>query len=235
MNNDEYYLSILAGLPIDITENLKLSPLKIKDILKLGGSIYSHLLSILLISKSLLEIEEEVSDFEIFMSFYYRDEEYRKLINKALNLFCNSEVILNPRGYIVLNDFILDENNFIKLRSLLRQQNFLKEDKPEDQPIYPNEASKELARKIKEAKAKIQEFNKDQILRLGDIISIVSAYSENIHIFNVWELTVYQLYDAYLRLLMKANYDARFSMMLAGAEIKDELKHWNSRLLLETK
>lgn len=233
MDNNDDYLLLLAGFPIDISPGLQIYPIKLKDILKLGEIKYFKLLSMLIISKSSLKLEVEANNFEIFMNFYYNDKEYKNAVDEAFQLFCSCEVAMNNNGYILLNDIIIDEKEFDRMQSILMQQNFLKEEK-EEKVIYANEKSRELAEKIRMAKAQVQAMSKEKTLRLGDIISIVSAYSENVNIFNVWELTVFQLYDNYIRLLMKDSYDAKFSMMIAGTDIKEELKHWNSRLLLES-
>lgn len=248
MNTEEdILLKLLRGKPISIGI-CKIHPLHLNEIddMDNGELTYRQYISPLLLDKNNIIEQDpslaERSAFEIFLLYCFHDKEYRKIVLDSLKLFSKDEPFYHPEGFIFFGKIeeqrFLDDVVFDRLQSVIKQQNFLKEDKPENEPIYANEKSREFAELVKKAKAEaqaqIQAMNKDKILRLGDIISIVSAYSENINLFNIWDLTVYQLYDSYLRLLMRDSYDARFSMMLAGAEIKDELKHWNSRLILES-
>ncbi|WP_373266746.1 hypothetical protein [Hungatella hathewayi] len=64
-----------------------------------------------------------------------------------------------------------------------------------------------LAQEIWELTHKSVSEKQDKNIELPNIISSVSAKSESLNMINIWELTVYQLYDQFHRLLGNAIYE----------------------------
>jgi len=75
-----------------------------------------------------------------------------------------------------------------------------------------------MRKKIEGKKKKQQSDDGDGEIDISDIISAVSSKSHSINKLNVWQLTLYQLYDEYARLELIDNYDFSIRAMMAGAE-----------------
>lgn len=134
---------------------------------------------------------------------------------------------------------LIHRDNFDDLVEVIKFQNYLtKPSEKKDNLLNPaDEETRKLqeymdlmAKKI-EGKKKKQQKNdgEDNEIDISDIISAVSSKSYSINKLNVWQLTLYQLYDEYARLELIDNYDFSIRAMMAGAE-KVDLKHWSSRL-----
>ena len=70
------------------------------------------------------------------------------------------------------------------------------------------------------AKPKTLQFNNKNNMELGNIISAVANKSQSLNIINIWELTVYQVWDCFSRLSNNSIYDIQ-SMSVAAWGNKD--------------
>jgi len=229
---DDLSLKLLAGQPIDIGIG-KIHPLTLREIMNIGEITYNQYLSILLFNKTLLQQEElkQLSDFEVFSVYCFYNESFRNLSFKALELFFKETPLITKEGVVFFDkQRVFNESAFNQMRLVLKKQNYLK-DESEKEFKPANDKARELQEKLKQIKSKIKEQNKNDGLNLSDIISIVSAYLPNVNIFNVWDLTVYQLYELYIRLIMKDKYESEFAIYLQGEDPKKlDLKHWASKI-----
>lgn len=152
-------------------------------------------------------------------------------------------------GKYYLNEDKLDEvpatelkfvhrDNFDEIVEIVKTQNYLT--KPIEKINGSNPADEEtkklmehmenMRNKVNEKKRLQKEMDgESDNIDISDIISSVTAKSNSIDKFNVWSLTLYQLYDEYARLELIDNYDFSIRAMMAGAE-KIDLKHWSSRI-----
>ena len=83
--------------------------------------------------------------------------------------------------------------------------------------------------KLREAKKREREKNsqKGDGITLPDIISSLCAYGIGYTMLNVWDLTIYQLYDQFEKVTGKDRYDKDYAAILAGADAKKiKLKNW---------
>lgn len=134
---------------------------------------------------------------------------------------------------------IVHRDNFDDIAEVVQLQNYLKKpvDKKDETNPVDDETRKlmedmERNRKRVEAKKQAQkevEKNNDEPIDISDIISAISSKSNSINKLNIWDFTLYQIYDEYSRLELIDNYDFSIRAIMAGAE-KIELKHWSSKL-----
>lgn len=131
---------------------------------------------------------------------------------------------------------LIHRENFDSIIEVIKLQNYLMktEDMVDDEFKNPaNEETRLLAEQIKKnrekVKAKKKAQDEDVDIDISDIISAVCSKSNSINKINVWDFTLYQVYDEYARLELIDNYDFSIKAMMAGAE-KVDLKHWSSRL-----
>ncbi|UNY48873.1 hypothetical protein P9294_gp158 [Bacillus phage FADO] len=129
-------------------------------------------------------------------------------------------------------------DNFDEIVEIVKTQNYLT--KPIEKINGSNPADEEtkklmehmenMRNKVNEKKRLQKEMDgESDNIDISDIISSVTAKSNSVDKFNVWSLTLYQLYDEYARLELIDNYDFSIRAMMAGAE-KIDLKHWSSRI-----
>jgi hypothetical protein len=145
---------------------------------------------------------------------------------EALDSFETSELIFIHRENF---DGIVEA---IKILNYLKKpvENEKGENPADDDTKQLLEQMKKNEERIKKIKQREQEENGDDSeFDISDIVSSVTVKSSSTNKFNVWKLTIYQLYDEYARLELIDNYDFSIKAMMAGAgDIK--LKHWSSRL-----
>jgi len=187
------------------------------------------------------------------MAMIFKTDDVRILEEKgviAINFVKMGVFIFDEDGEMTVDENVLESldeeeimlihrDNFDDLVEVVKFQNYLTKPSQKKDNV-PNPADEEtrklqehmdlMKRKI-EGKKKKQQKNdgEDGEIDISDIISAVSSKSYSINKLNVWQLTLYQLYDEYARLELIDNYDFSIRAMMAGAE-KIDLKHWSSRL-----
>jgi hypothetical protein len=98
---------------------------------------------------------------------------------------------------------VIHKDIFNEVLDLLQQICFIKTDEEIDESTlkFKNEKARKLWRKMQEAakeQKKNSEHNAD--MTLPNIISSVAAKSYNLNIMNIWDITLFQLYDQFNRL-----------------------------------
>ncbi|PKR82849.1 hypothetical protein [Heyndrickxia camelliae] len=235
-------LKLIKGSPIEIANGLFVYPLRMDEIAEIGESLYNSYLSIITSSKKILySLEESIiskqeltmlsKESDLFTILYIseKDQNTFAIFINALKTFLKSELDFDGQNLILKNDsglFTFDDELFKKFKEVIMKQNFLKDDSVSTYKPA-NSKAKALLEKLKKAKEKIQEQNSDDGLRLKDIISIVATYSNDINLLSVWDLTIYQLYEAYLRLIVWDKYHTNFLLLPHVSDSGSlDLQHW---------
>lgn len=239
-------LKLLKGEPVEIVNGLYSYPLLLSEIVDIGEGTYNSYVSSITLNKTSIlnkledniipqkELEEIHSlndlEFLIYISFY-SPELFQNFID-ALKIFLKSDVeVLKDTGIVISNDkeqFLLDNELFLKIREVVAKQNYVQY-KEENRYKPANVKAKALLEKMNKIKAKIKNKNKEEGLSLKTIISIVSTYSNDVNIMSVWNLTVYQLYECYIRIIVWDTYHNQYMLL---PHINDESKqevfenHW---------
>lgn len=76
----------------------------------------------------------------------------------------------------------------------------------EEKPRFKSKIAKKIWLKTQKAK-KQQDEKADKNVELPNLISAVSAFSKTLNFINVWDLTIYQLYDQFTRLRINVFFD----------------------------
>lgn len=186
----------------------------------------------------------------VALAMIFKTYDVRVLNDSTIAIdFVKNGILVEDDGKYVVDEARLDEldesqiklvtrDNFDDLVEAIKIQNYIskpleksRDDNPADEETRKLlEQMKKNEEKVKKAK-KRQQYgdDEDEDIDISDIISAVTAKSNSINKFNIWKLTLYQLYDEYARLELIDNYDFSIKAMMAGAE-KIDLKHWSSRL-----
>jgi hypothetical protein len=249
---DRNAMTLLRGNPISLDNMCKVYPLKLEKVEEIGEDKYNQYLSVLMLDKSSLnipssiderELEEinKLSSYDILLIHAYRDEYIRRTMEDALSVFLKETILYlrdseYPNGCFFIIDFQdigqrkeIKSDTFDLIKKALKKQNYLNDEEKKDfKPA--NDKAKELIEKMQKVKEKLKKNNNEDGLNLSDIISIVSAYSPDINILTVWDLTVYQLYESYIRLIMWDQYhNDHIHLPHMDENDRKSLKHWATK------
>lgn len=218
------YFELLSPEPIQV-ENVGgiISP-TLHNIASIGYSTYQIYLSILLMdSKNILAMkeesekdgllaeEEQQNSFETFVSI----PQFRDTLQKMLNFFIKEEVIYSPpsNSFIVQNEAgelvgTVTKNNFSTVSNMICQRNSINTRQNEDLSKVKSKKALAIMEKLNKGRAEKNKQNKaDKNMELGNIISAVANKSQSLNILNIWDLTIFQLWDCFARLNNNTLYD----------------------------
>lgn len=152
------------------------------------------------------------------------DEVVRKTYVEILNFFFE-ECVDYKEGFFILSaeavDFeneispnsicgVIDRSSFKQVLSLIQQVCCIFEDdeEPEENVKFKNSAARKIYEKLLSAQKKEKKRKKADInLSLPNIISAVSNCHPTINPINVWDLTLFQLFDTFNRMRANKIYD----------------------------
>lgn len=242
MDKTDLNLRLLAGLPIKV-ENIQIKPKNIREIVDFGYLRYNQLLSLLvskvedMVDTEKLKLPEGTTVFDVVLAS--QNEELISGFIDALCFFFDEStfdfdeqlgLIIGEQKDTTEDTKYINHKNFEQVVDIIKHQNCV--NTPKDKEFKPKgkKASK-ILEKLKKGREAVQKAkSKDgNDIDFQSIVSAVSTKSNSINKLNVWDLTIYQLYDEFKRLEMITGYDTSILAMLNGAEIKD-LKHWSSRI-----
>lgn len=240
MRKSDIELKFLADIPVDIGNVCKLHVPTLREVIEMGESEYYRLLSSLLVKKDQIEIDEllEASNMEVVYTICYHDKEFLETFQKASRFIFREDISMSPEElglFFYFGDLeekrFLNDRNFDWIQSLVVISNNINVEEDEYNPA--NEEARKLVEEIKKAKAEISK-NKKQISSLSSKISGVAWKSNSVNIFNVFDLNIYQFYDALLRLEQVDNYQFTLTGIYTGnvdsKKVKIDNLHWTKKI-----
>lgn len=137
----------------------------------------------------------------------------------TLNFFFEDEIIydIKKRVFILFNGTVDDnnrktptgmihENNYNEIIDIILQRVNVDKKKDEHKNLkVKNKTAERLLKKMKKAK-KETEKKEDKKMEIGNLISSISAHSKTLNILNIWDLTIFQLYDQFTRMRYEDSY-----------------------------
>lgn len=241
MNDEELELKLLKGSTINI-DGIKIKPLLLDYIIEdvenggIGYEKYNNLISIMGIDKSNLtditsEQLDEIKNFDIFMF----NKELMNLLIEFLKIFlnCNNILYLDEQQVIIIDykthQAYIHRENYDYIIKIFKKMYCISFGK-ENEYKAANEQARVLIEKIKKRDEELSKIKAKQAPNIFSIISGVAWKSHNINIFNIFKLTIFQLYDAYYRLDIIDNCQYTMSGIYAGTidskNIKQEELTW---------
>ena len=228
-------LKLLAGDERIEIDGIVFKQPKLRDIKDIGLQTYYAYISFLLVSAEeyLISIKREdlipfFKQHNLTMFDVYRDNSYeRQFFIEALSFFIDGEIEFKNGKLLINNTNIINKEIYQKILEIIAEINCLKVNK--QQETYANEKARKIAEKIQQAKQKRSNVQSKDSVSLPDIISAVASRKESLNLLNIWDLTIYQLYDHYNRLIAEDEFDI-YAMNYAywGGEFK--CKHWSKQL-----
>lgn len=208
MNDNDLHLKLLAGQSINIDGIGELKPLTLNEIIKIGESEYYNLLynTFLFDKNNLVEKNEAInnaSNFEILISFVVFNNSFRELFFYAFNLFFDKTPKLFNEDFIYVDKVdetgktVFTEEKFEEIKRILKIANFIQDEEKEEY-VAGNDRAKKFMDLLKKKKEQYANVKKTKI-NLHSIISAVRWKPSGLN-KDIFELTIYELYDAYRRL-----------------------------------
>lgn len=149
----------------------------------------------------------EVSFFQIMVF----DEPLRMSIEEALNFFFADKVVYSDEYHAfftyenTLDDIdstkpigILNYQTYSYVVDIILQRVCVNNDETTENVKVKNKMAAKILEKIKKAN-KEKKVNHDKKMEMPNLISALSSHSKSLNIINIWDLTVYQLYDQFRR------------------------------------
>lgn len=239
MSNEELELRLLKNAELDFYGH-KFKCLTLEEIIEIiGFDTYASLTSVLSIDKNWIlnvslnmdeqipdEIVEKITTFDIFVSHLNLMDKLIKLLRIFLryeNIYYIPEyqIIVIDKGnidkFITINGQNLDE-----LFQLLRYAYCLKFEKPEEEIKPANEKARQMLARIKKEDIEHPKPKKSSI-DLMSVISGVAHKSNSLNIINIWQLSLYQLWDSYYRLVIIDDNNNTITGIYAGTVDKEKI------------
>ncbi len=140
------------------------------------------------------------------LSFFICEKISYSFDDRAFLIYDGDEVIgaINSQSYPGVVDIILQMNWIHK--------DILQEDKTK----VKNKKALEILEKLN--KAKTVSKKTDERLELPNIISSIAAYHNSINMLNIWDLTIYQIYDLFERMQSNTVFDIKSTAIAFGAK-----------------
>lgn len=244
------YFELLSPEPIYLPNVGGIISPKLKDISSIGLNTYQYYLTILLMDvKSYFTLigetaqyeqlsEEEKDQIHVF-DLLTMTEQSSVLLQNILNFFLKEDVIYSAQQkcFLVQKEETIigtiSKETYSQVCDFICQRNCLKSNPEEDFSTIKSKKALEIMKKIQKGKSDKRKHTKsDKNLELGNIISAVANKSQSLNILNIWDLTVFQVWDCFSRLSNNTIYDIQ-SMSVAAWGNKDnyfDAASWYKRI-----
>ncbi len=228
-------LKLMAGTPIPVeSSQLVILQPTLKDIAYMGESRFYSAISYLLVNKNLLQIQEDISDFDIFLYLILTNVEIRELMVEFLYL-----IVENAQHFHFLEDSIkidsyeegqssiINASNFLSIKEIVKQIFCLEQSKADFNPA--NEAARKIAEKLQKRKEKLSSQKEKVDSILPNLVSILSTGANSISLKDALDMTIFQLYNIFKRFGMYSEYTIQTQALMQGAE-NIELVEWTKKI-----
>lgn len=227
------YFDLLSPEPMKLQNIGSIVSPTLRSISSIGGyDTYQYYLSILLLDlKTYLNMIGKPEQYNLMsnqdkLKFNIFDlipnEQFCSLLQDILNFFIKEDVIYSQKKkfYIVKDNEqivgVITRDNYNIICDLICQRNCIKSNQEEDLSKIKSKKALEILKKLKKGRAEKEKISKaDKNMELGNIISAVANKSQSLNILNIWDLTIFQIWDCFARLNNNNIYDIQ-SMSVAA-------------------
>lgn len=232
------YFELLSPDPVYVQNVGSIISPKLKDLSSIGINTYQYYLTVLLMDlktyfimlgqeeqyERLTEEEKlQINIFELLLS----NEQSASLLQKVLNFFIAEDVILSleNRCFLVQKNKetigVITQETYPFICDFICQRNCIKSNQKEDLSKIKSKKALEIVKKLQKGRSeRAKQTKADKNMELGNIISAVANKSQSLNIINIWDLTIYQVWDCFIRLSNNSMYQIQ-SMSVAAWGNKD--------------
>jgi hypothetical protein len=217
-------LSLMVGAPIPIQElGIVLNQPKIRDVGMLGEEKFYQSLSYFLINKNKINVEINISDFDLFILSLTQSQELQQGVADLFTLIIEDlESVKFFDGFILIktsgHECIIDEPKFLIIREALIEIFCLKEIESSD--LNPaNRAAQKIAEKLRKRKEALgSKSSKGNEGIYTTLISILVIGSNTLNLEDCLNLTIFQIQDLFKRFNLFFEFNIQMQSMLQGAQ-----------------
>ena len=182
--------------------------------------------------------DEDKMQLNIY-DLFTANEEIASQVANTLNFFIKENVIYSKehKCFLTMDKVLVEENGeevekyemvgmitkeiYPQVCDLICQRINIQSNQEEDLSKIKSKKALEIMKKLQKGRAEKEKNTKsDKNMELGNIISAVANKSQSLNIINIWEITVYQLWDCFSRISNNNIYDIQ-SMSVAAYGNKD--------------
>lgn len=228
-------LRALAGLPVPMSDfSCLVYPKTLRDLATIGiNEFFGHLNFLTLTEADIRQMTgEDISPFDFLLKSATIRENFKDRLEQSILYFTGEKILLIPEmDAISLGDFaeqrMLTDDNFFEFQEILRQQNFLEEQKVRH--TGENEAAQLIRKRLEDAQKKVEIAKgkkEESPIELSDLIGSL-CIKTSIDITKVWDITYYAFNDQFKRLRFIEEHETGLQSIMAGADPKKiKLKDW---------
>lgn len=209
-----------------------------KDISSIGINTYQYYLTVLLLDlRSYFTMIGREKEFELLseeervqlnlFDLLNLNPDCRALLQTIFNFFIQGEAVYSKeqKAFLIQKDGKVtghvSRENYPLVCNVICQRSCVRSGPQEDLSKVKSKKALEILQKLRKGRAaKGSQPKADQNLELGNIISAVANKSHSLNILNIWDLTVFQLWDCFSRLSANSIYEIQ-SMSVAAWGNKD--------------
>ena len=230
------YLTLLRGQSIPINGIAHIRFPKLSEIAELGSGSYNQYITMLMMNKDsivkVFEIKEnnELNKVTLF-DIIFNIEGLRDMFYNIFSFFIAEELFVSipyQCFYVkkkdknkINNVRLIYQDNFEEIEDLILQTNYV--NMSDEKNLKPaGKHTEELLKKREKYKQKFANQNKnDMDISLANLISKLSTYNCGINLLNVWDYTIFQLFDQFFVMNNKRQIDmVNMSYSVWGGEYK---------------
>lgn len=247
------YFDLISPLSLDIVGVGRIKSPKLIEVADLSYYVYAQYVSCLRMkADDYIDTFKKEEYLELYTKFdlILYDPEFRNIINKALNFFLIEEFewyeeyesflstkkIEKEDGQIeLIATGIINSKNYDDVLDIILQRVHITPDKNDVSDIrnIKGKNARRIYQKIHQGRKKLRAASgASSDLTLPNIISSVAAKSGSLNWTNIWDITIYQLFDAFERLQIIDQYDIASTQVSVWGDKEKKFKFgaWNSNI-----
>lgn len=207
-------LTMIGGMPIELNSGIKVYQPRLSAIRDIGYTTYNSYVSLFMMStQTLLDTlgipaNPELLQMNPIRLILMLPGLSNTLID-ALSFFLDNTIVQDENGELISEDgSIIQQEALYDIRSAIAKICCI-ESEESDEPVHGNAKAMAIYQKIQEGRKKKQHTKKKNThdMEIDNLISAVSARSATYNLLNIWDLTVWQLYDQFARMNINDQYD----------------------------
>lgn len=209
------YLSILLMTPEDYYKHYQNNKLEQYQNLSLSAKTNISIYQLIIYNSDLLELLRQTLSFFFVEIIVYNDKDC------TFYTYQNQDDVINkkPIGFI-------NQNNYQAICDVILQRNaIVKKTTDEDIGKMKNKTALQMYLKMKKHEEQQNKNKSNKKIEIPNLISVMSAYHSSLNIINIWDLTVYQLYDQFQRQQLKIIYDMQSTQVSVWGDEKNKFDY----------
>lgn len=232
------YFELLSPHPVQLQGVGGIVSPRLRDISAIGINTYHSYLSYLLMEPQMYfsmtgqtELYEQLTEEEkcrlTMFDLLPLNGHLAAALEQTFNFFIQENVSYSPEHqcFLIRKDTAtigsITAENHPLICDAICQRNYINHQSAPDPSKAKGKKTLEIMQKLQQGREQKSHTSKaDQNMELGNIISAVAGRSQSLNLLNIWDLTVFQLWDCFARLSNNSIYDIQ-SMSVAAWGDKD--------------